>query len=120
MIGACLAVGGDAAAQSHPTASQLVGIRGGLIAAPSYAATAILARYVVPRYGSKKMLYWELVGGLIFLAILLPAFGKPPNAPRDIAAWVYVAALGLGAVVAANFLFFGAMKRIDAAPASVA
>ena len=28
--------------------------------------------------------------------------------------------LAIGAVVAANFLFFGAMKRIDAAPASVA
>ena len=120
MIGVWLTVNGEAADQSQPTASRLVGILGGLIAAASYAATTILARYVVPRYGSKKMLYWELVGGLIFLAILLPMFGKTPQAPRDIAAWAYVAALGIGAVIAANFLFFAAMKRIDAAPASVA
>ncbi|HJP61007.1 MAG TPA: EamA family transporter [Gemmatimonadaceae bacterium] len=120
MIGVWLTVHGEAADQAQPTASRLVGIFGGLIAAGSYAATAILARYVVPRYGSKKMLYWELVGGLIFLAILLPAFGQSPKPPLNIAGWVYVAALGIGAVVAANFLFFGAMKRIDAAPASVA
>lgn len=120
MIGVWLTVNGEAADQSQPTASRLVGILGGLIAAASYAATAILARYIVPRYGSKKMLYWELVGGLIFLAILLPMFGQTPNAPRNIAGWTYVAALGIGAVVAANFLFFAAMKRIDAAPASVA
>jgi drug/metabolite transporter (DMT)-like permease len=120
MIGVWLTVNGEAADPSQPTASRIAGILGGLIAAASYASTAILARYVVPRYGSKKMLYWELVGGLIFLAILLPMFGKTPHAPREIAAWGYVAALGIGAVVAANFLFFAAMKRIDAAPASVA
>jgi len=120
MIGVWLTVNGEAADQSQPTASRLAGILGGLIAAASYATTAILARYIVPRYGSKKMLYWELVGGLIFLAILLPMFGQTPHAPRNIAGWTYVAALGIGAVVAANFLFFAAMKRIDAAPASVA
>jgi drug/metabolite transporter (DMT)-like permease len=120
MIGVWLTVNGEAADQSQPTASRLAGIIGGLIAAASYAGSAILARYVVPRYGSKKMLYWELVGGLIFLAILLPMFGRTPNAPSNIAGWAYVGALGIGAVVAANFLFFGAMKRIDAAPASVA
>jgi len=120
MIGVWLTVNGEAADQSQPTASRLAGILGGLIAAASYASTAILARYVVPRYGSKKMLYWELVGGLLFLAVLLPVFGKTPNPPSNIAGWAYVAALGIGAVVAANFLFFGAMKRIDAAPASVA
>ena len=120
MIGVWLTVNGEVADQSQPTASRLAGILGGLIAAASYAATAILARYIVPRYGSTKMLYWELVGGLIFLAILLPMFGQTPSAPHNIAGWAYVAALGIGAVVAANFLFFAAMKRIDAAPASVA
>jgi drug/metabolite transporter (DMT)-like permease len=120
MIGVWLTVSGEALGQSQRTASWLAGIVGGLIAAASYAATAILARYIVPRYGSTKMLYWELLGGLIFLAILLPMFGETPSAPHNIAGWAYVAALGIGAVVAANFLFFAAMKRIDAAPASVA
>ena len=120
MIGVWLTVNGEVSGHSQRTASRLAGIIGGLMAAASYAATAILARYIVPRYGSKKMLYWELLGGLIFLAILLPTFGRTPAAPLNIAAWVYIAALGIGAVIAANFLFFAAMKRIDAAPASVA
>jgi drug/metabolite transporter (DMT)-like permease len=120
MVGVWLTVSGEASDHSQRTASWLAGIVGGLIAAASYAATAILARYIVPRYGSRKMLYWELVGGLIFLAVLLPMFGQAPIAPHNIAGWAYVAALGVGAVVAANFLFFAAMKRIDAAPASVA
>ena len=120
MIGVWLTVHGEVSDHAERSASRLAGILGGLIAAASYAATAILARYIVPRYGSKKMLYWELVGGLIFLAILLPMFGRTPSAPHNIAGWAYVAALGVGAVVAANFLFFAAMKRIDAAPASVA
>src|SRR5687768_11701788 len=87
MIGVWLTVNGEAHDQSQPTASRLAGIVGGLIAAGSYAATAILARYIVPRYGSKKMLYWELLGGLIFLAILLPIFGRTPAAPLNVAAW---------------------------------
>jgi drug/metabolite transporter (DMT)-like permease len=120
MIGVWLTVHGEVSDHSARSASRLAGIFGGLIAAGSYAATAILARYIVPRYGSKKMLYWELLGGLIFLAILLPMSGRTPALPLNIAAWAYIAALGIGAVVAANFLFFAAMKRIDAAPASVA
>ena len=120
MVGVWLTVSGEVSHPSQRTASRLAGILGGLIAAGSYAATAILARYIVPRYGSKKMLYWELLGGLIFLAVLLPMFGRTPAAPLNFAAWAYIAALGIGAVIAANFLFFAAMKRIDAAPASVA
>jgi drug/metabolite transporter (DMT)-like permease len=120
MVGVWLTVHGEVSDHAQRSASRLAGIVGGLIAAASYAATAILARYIVPRYGSTKMLYWELLGGLIFLAILLPTFGRTPAAPLNIAAWAYIAALGIGAVIAANFLFFAAMKRIDAAPASVA
>src|SRR5688500_20274858 len=120
MIGVWLTVHGEVSGHSQRAASRLAGILGGLIAAGSYAATAALACYSVPRYGSKKMLYWELLGGLIFLAILLPMFGRTPAAPLNVAAWAYIAALGIGAVIAANFLFFAAMKRIDAAPASVA
>ena len=57
MIGVWLTVNGEAADQSQPTASRLAGIVGGLIAAASYAGSAILGRYIVPRYGSRKMLY---------------------------------------------------------------
>ena len=120
MIGVWLTVHGEVADQGQPSASRMVGIIGGLISAASYAGSAILARYIVPRYGSLKMLFWELVGGVLFLAILLPMFGQTPHPPTNAAGWLYVAALGIGAVVMANFFFFAAMKRIDAAPTAVA
>ena len=40
--------------------------------------------------------------------------------PATIAGWTYIAALGVGSVLAANFFFFAAVKRIDAAPTAVA
>lgn len=109
---------GGEAATSHT--SRAAGLIGGVISAASYAGSAVLARYVVPRYGSKKMLYWELVGGVLFLLMLLPLFGQTPVPPANTAGWLYVIALGIGAVLAANFFFFAALKRIDAAPTAVA
>jgi len=78
------------------------GVTGGLLAALAFAGTTLLARWAVPRYGSSKVLFLELAGGTILLA------------------WLYVALLALGAVLGANFLFFSALKRIEAAPAAVA
>ncbi|HEY6092232.1 MAG TPA: EamA family transporter, partial [Gemmatimonadales bacterium] len=40
--------------------------------------------------------------------------------PPSGAAWRGLLGLAAGSVIAANLLFFGAMKRIEAAPASVA
>jgi drug/metabolite transporter (DMT)-like permease len=37
----------------------------------------------------------------------------------SLAGWVYIMALGIGAVLGANFCYFAAVRRIDAAPASV-
>jgi drug/metabolite transporter (DMT)-like permease len=37
-----------------------------------------------------------------------------------VAGWVYVVALAAGAVLLANFFFFSAVKRIEAAPTAVA
>jgi drug/metabolite transporter (DMT)-like permease len=120
MIGVWLTVNGEAVNGANPTTSRFIGLVGGLLSAASYAGTTILARYIVPRYGSTKMLYWELIGGLLFLGIFLPLFGQTPSPPENLPSWVYVAGLGIGAVVAANFFFFAAVKRIDAAPAAVA
>lgn len=36
-----------------------------------------------------------------------------------LAGWVYIMSLGIGAVLGANFCYFAAVRRIDAAPASV-
>ena len=124
MIGVALTVNGTAeAASGHGAtshATRLAGIIGGLLAAASYAGTTILSRYVVPKYGAKRMLFWELVGGTIMIALLVPAFGRSLAAPTTSAGWMYIAALGIGSVLAANFFFFAAVKRIDAAPTAVA
>jgi DME family drug/metabolite transporter len=112
--------------QGAKPAWNAVGIVGGMVAAVSYAGTTLLARYVVPRYGSLKMLFWELLGGTIILAVLLPLVGRPllpggafPAWMQSTQPWIFIVALGISTVVLANFAFFGATKRIDAAPTAV-
>ena len=96
------------------------GVTGGLLAAVAYAGTTLLARWAVPRYGSAKVLFLELAGGTLLLALFLPAIGRPVTPPDTASGWLYVALLALGAVLGANFLFFAALKRIEAAPVAVA
>jgi len=124
MIGVALTVNGtvtaDGAAGATASASRLAGIVGGLLAAASYAGTTILARFAVPRYGATKVLFLELAGGTIVLALILPLLGHAPVPPNTVPAWIYIAALGIGSVLAANFFFFAAVRRIDAAPTAVA
>lgn len=110
-------MGADAGARN---ASRIAGLTGGVLSALSYAGTTILARWAVPKYGAVRTLFYELAGGALILAILLPLVGHTPHAPPSMAGWIYIAALGLGAVLAANFFFFAAVKRIDAAPTAVA
>jgi DME family drug/metabolite transporter len=96
------------------------GVTGGLLAALAYAGTTLLARWAVPRYGSSRVLFLELAGGTTLLAVFLPATGQAPAPPATVSGWLYVGLLSLGAVLGANYLFFGALKRIEAAPAAVA
>lgn len=107
---------GDAATER----GRLVGVLGGLLSAASFAGTTILARWSVPRYGAARVLFFELAGGSLVLALFLPLAGNAPAPAASLAGWIYVGALGLGAVLAANFFFFAGVRRIDAAPASVA
>jgi DME family drug/metabolite transporter len=99
---------------------RVAGIAGGLLAAGSFAGTTLLARFAVPRHGAVKVLFLELVGGTLVLAAFLPLIGHVPRPPTTTAGWLYVLALGAGAVLAANFCFFAAARRIDAAPTAVA
>src|SRR5881275_3198501 len=96
------------------------GVAGGLLAMLSYAGTTLLARYAVPRYGALQVLFLEIVGGIVVLPVVLPLSGHTPLPPHTAGAWIYVLLLSLGSVLAANFLFFAAVKRIDAAPTAVA
>ncbi|MEO5509776.1 MAG: EamA family transporter [Longimicrobiales bacterium] len=121
MVGVYLAVnGGEGSAEMASQSSRLAGIIGGALAALSYAGSTLLARYAVPQYGSARVLFLELVGGVIILGIALPLTGHTPVPPSSVAGWLYILGLGAGAVIAANFFFFAATKRIDAAPTAVA
>jgi len=96
------------------------GVIGGALAALSYVGTTLLARYTVPKYGPARVLFLEILGGLIILGIILPLSHNRPSLPSTPAAWVYITVLAVVTVIAANVLFFNASKRIDAAPTAVA
>jgi drug/metabolite transporter (DMT)-like permease len=99
--------------------AEITGI-GFLTAAAAYAGTTVLARSVVPRVGSVRFLFLEIAGGTVLLGALLPFMGRTPLPPSTGAAWGYVLVLAGATVLAANFLFFGGVKRIEAAPTAVA
>jgi DME family drug/metabolite transporter len=123
MAGAALTVQGGshgAGVAAIPLPSLVQGVAGGLLAMVSYAGTTLLARYAVPRYGARQVLFLEVLGGVVVLGLVLPLAGHPPVPPHTPGAWLYVLLLSLGSVLAANFLFFAAVKRIDAAPTAVA
>jgi drug/metabolite transporter (DMT)-like permease len=120
MGGAVLVVfGGSRAGVTIPTTLR-AGVVGGSLAALSYVGTTLLARYAVPQYGPMKVLFLEILGGIVILGVVLVAVGKPPLPPHTTGAWIYMALLAAGTVVLANVLFFNAAKRIDAAPTAVA
>ena len=123
MVGVWLAVNGHTDDSALPTgtgSTRVLGVIGGLLSAASFAGSTLLARYAVPKYGSQRTLFYELVGGTLILAAFLPVSGHVPQPPASLPGWVYIAALGIGAVLAANFFYFAAVKRIDAAPTAVA
>ena len=120
MVGAAMTVMGGSSAESSGQTHLVAGVIGGLLAAVSYTATTVLARWAVPRYGVSKVLFLEILGGTVILGIVLPLAGRPPAPPTSTAGWMYVFALAAGAVLLANFFFFSAVKRIEAAPTAVA
>jgi len=123
MIGAALTVTGGSHAESGGgggPASLTAGVIGGVLAAASYAGTTLLARWAVPRYGVVKVLFLEIVGGTVVLALVLPLAGHAPAPPPGASAWLYIAALTIATVLLANFAFFAAVRRIEAAPTAVA
>ncbi|MDX1674478.1 MAG: DMT family transporter [Longimicrobiales bacterium] len=98
----------------------VVGVTGGVLSATAYASSTLLARWAVPRYGSIRTLFLELLGGTLVLGLLLPVLDRAPAPPGSLAGWTLVVGLGLGSVFAANLCFFAAVKRIEAAPTAVA
>ncbi len=121
MIGVALTVtGGSNAGAEAARMGIAAGIAGGLLSALSYALTTLMGRYAAPRYGVLKVLFLEAIGGVVLIWIALSIWGRPPAWPPSPPAWRGLLGLAAGSVVAANIFFFGAVKRIEAAPASVA
>jgi DME family drug/metabolite transporter len=121
MVGVALTVtGGSNTGAEAARTGIAAGILGGLLSALSYAFTTLMARYAVPRYGVVKVLFLEAVGGVLLIGVALMIWGRPPALPPSAQAWRGLLWLAAGSVLAANFLFFAAVKRIEAAPASVA
>src|SRR3989442_4072812 len=120
MLGAALTVRGGSHGTPAGSVRLAAGVAGGLPAQSSYAGTTLLARFAVPRYGALRVLLLEIAAGTLILGIILPLAGHPPAPPPTVGGWVYIAALVLGPVLGANFLFFAGVRRIDAAPTAVA
>ena len=121
MAGVALTVTGGSNAGAEAARLGIgAGIAGGLLSALSYALTTLLARFAVPRYGAVRVLFLEALGGILILGFVLTLSGHAPMPLPSAAAWRGLAALTAGSVLAANFLFFAAVKRIEAAPAAVA
>ena len=121
MAGVALTVTGGSNAGAEAARMGIgAGIAGGLLAALSYALTTLMARYAAPRYGVVKVLFLEAIGGVVLIWIALAIWGRPPAWPPSAPAWRGLMGLAAGSVIAANIFFFGAVQRIEAAPASVA
>lgn len=123
MVGATLTVRGGSGVEALFASREqgmMLGVIGGLTAAVSYAGTTLIGRWAVPRYGPLRVLWLEIAGGTVLLAVILPLAGQTPALPVGAGAWIYVGLLAAGTVVAANILFFGALRRVEAAPVSVA
>ncbi len=96
-----------------------LGVFGGIIAAVCWTGSILIGRFAAPIYGVVRVLFLTLAGGTLILAVVLPMAGHTPTPPATGAAWLFILGLG-GGTVLANFAFLGGVKRIDAAPASVA
>jgi drug/metabolite transporter, DME family len=121
MVGATLTIkGGSNAGAEAASRGLAAGVVGGGLAALSYAGTTLLARWAVPRYGVARVLFLEIVGGAVVLFVVLGLWHQTPQRPATPDAWVYIAVLAAATVLAANFLFFNATRRIEAAPTAVA
>lgn len=112
--------GTDAMLPSVLSPAWLGGVLGGVLSACAYAGSTLLARWAVPRYGALRVLFIELLGGTLLLAVLLPALGHAPMPPASGAGWLLVVGLGIGSVFAANLFFFAGVRRIEAAPTAIA
>lgn len=95
------------------------GIGWGLSAAASYAGYVLIGRYAAPRWGSFVTVVYSTAGACLLLAVLLPFTPTPVTLPRSASAWSVLGLFGLLTVAVAQFLFFDALRFVEASRAAV-
>jgi drug/metabolite transporter, DME family len=95
------------------------GIGWGLGTAVSYAAYILIGRYAAPRWGSSATVVYSTGGACLLLAVSLPFTSIPVALPSTVRAWAMLGVFGLLTVAVAQFLFFDALRWVEASRAAV-
>lgn len=96
------------------------GLSWGVLAALSYATYTVFGRYFAPQFGAARTVLYSTLGACAVLGVVLPFTAEPLVAPSSLEAWVLLLAFGGLTITLAQFLFFDALRRIEASGASIA
>jgi len=117
LVGVWLSVLG---AREVPTTFGSSGMAWGVLAAASYATYTLFGRHATPRYGSTRTVVYSTAGACAALSVFVPVATGPLTLRSSAGAWLLVVAFGAVTIAGAQFLFFDALGRIEAASASIA
>jgi drug/metabolite transporter (DMT)-like permease len=84
------------------------------VALVSAAVNTIVAKRVLARYDPVSFTSWSLGVGTLISVLLMPVMQKSYAAPRGAEVWVSLVFLGVISNFAAYWLWFNALKRLDA------
>lgn len=96
------------------------GLWWGALAAVAYATYTLFGRYFSPRYGAAKTVLYSTLGACVVLTLFAPLGTGRMAAPSGLEAWLLLLAFGGLTIALAQFLFFDALRRIEASGASIA
>lgn len=96
------------------------GLVWGVIAGLGYGTYTLFGRYAAPEFGSARTVLYSTLGSCVVLAVVVPATSGPVVLPATPAAWLLLIVFGLVTIAVAHFLFFDALRRIEASRVSVA
>jgi DME family drug/metabolite transporter len=96
------------------------GLSWGLLAGLSYATYTLFGRFAAPVFGAARTVLYSTLGACVVLALFLPLAVGPLEIPHGMKAWALLLAFGGLTIAVAQFLFFDALRRIEASGASIA
>lgn len=117
LIGVWLSVlGADEVTATFGTTGLIWGVTAGI----GYGAYTLFGRYAAPEFGSGRTVLYSTLGSCVVLAVVVPAISGPIVLPATGLAWLVLLAFGLLTIAVAHFLFFDALRRIEASRVSIA